>query len=193
MLAVGAFNHLNTLTRADDTVGGGSIGPAADGRIKPELAHFYDSVLTTSDSSDTSYTGTFGGTSAATPITCGHMGLIFQMWHEGTFPGFGHRASVFESRPYQTTARALAIHSAFRYNWSAPGAGPNSSINRNVQGWGMVDLARLLALAPTLYVENEAKNLLAAMPDNNAVAPAEARHLGCDGAAQVAREQHSSK
>ncbi len=159
VLAVGAFNHQNTLSRADDAVGGGSIGPAADGRIKPELAHFYDSVLTTTDTSDTAYTPTFGGTSAATPIICGHMGLIFQMWHEGIFPGFGHRASVFESRPYQTTARALAIHSAYRYTWTA--GGPNASINRNVQGWGCIDLARLLTLAPTMYVENEAKNLLA--------------------------------
>jgi hypothetical protein len=159
VLAVGAFNHQNTLARTDDTVGGGSIGPAADGRIKPELAHFYDLVLTTANTSDTGYTTSFGGTSAATPITCGHMGLLFQMWHEGLFPGFGQRASVFESRPYQTTARALAIHSAYRYTWTAGGS--NASINRNVQGWGSVDVARLMALAPSLYVENEAKNLRA--------------------------------
>jgi hypothetical protein len=159
VLAVGAFNHYNNLNRADDTVGGASIGPAADGRIKPELSHHYDSVLTTASTTDTAYTTGFGGTSAATPITCGYMGLIFEMWHQGLFPGYGQQATVFDSRPYATTARALAIHSAFRYNWNLGGS--NASINRNIQGWGVVDVARLLAMAPKLYVENESKSLRA--------------------------------
>ena len=159
VLAVGAYTHANNTSRADDTAGGASRGPAADGRVKPELSHHFDNVLATTSTSDTAYTATFGGTSAATPITCGYMGLIFQLWHEGGFPGFGQGTSVFASRPFATTARALAINSAFRYNWT--GAAPiNATINRNFQGWGSIDVANLLNLAPTLYVENEAKNLL---------------------------------
>ncbi len=45
---------------------GASIGPAADGRIKPDLAFFYDSIFSAHSASDTSYTQ-FGGTSSATP------------------------------------------------------------------------------------------------------------------------------
>ena len=44
MISVGGINHEDTLTKADDNWGGASIGPAEDGRIKPDLAHFYDDV-----------------------------------------------------------------------------------------------------------------------------------------------------
>lgn len=159
VLSVGGITHLNDLNRANDTWGGGSsIGPAADLRIKPELAHHYDNVLATTATSDTAYVA-FGGTSAATPITCGYMGLIHQMWHQGMFPGFGGASDVFASRPYFTTAKALAIHSAFRYNWT--GSPSNPTINRNVQGWGVVDVNRLQQLAPTMFIENESKSLRA--------------------------------
>jgi hypothetical protein len=171
VLSVGAFNHNNDTNRANDAQGGASIGPAADSRVKPDIAHHYDSVLTADSASDTAYTGTFGGTSAATPITCGYMGLIHQMWHSGLFPGHGQGASVFASRPRSTTAKALALHSAFRYNWT--GSPSNPTIRRTVQGWGVIDVNRLQQLAPTLYVENEAKALIAgqSMSYNFDVAP----------------------
>ena len=51
--------------------------------LKPDLAHFYDSVHTTTSTNNTAYTTSFGGTSAATPITAGHFGLFFQMWQIG--------------------------------------------------------------------------------------------------------------
>ncbi len=48
IVSVGAVYHHNTLTRDDDEWSyGASIGPAADGRIKPDLCHFYDDTLTT--------------------------------------------------------------------------------------------------------------------------------------------------
>lgn len=160
VLAVGGVVHSNDTNRNNDFwSNGASIGPAADGRIKPELANHYDNVLTTSNTSDTSYTATFNGTSSATPITAGYMGLIFQMWHTGIFPGYGQASTVFASRPPFTTARALAVHSAYRYAW---GTGtPTPSINRNVQGWGVIDIERLRQLAPSLYIINESRNLLA--------------------------------
>lgn len=134
ILAVGGIQHNNTLTRNDDGPSGASFGPAADGRIKPDLAHCYDSILCPSSSSDTSYTSGFGGTSGATPITAGAFGLLFQLWHNGTWAGHGGGASVFDSRPHSTTAKALMINTAYKYS--------TATINRNRQGWGMPDLTK---------------------------------------------------
>ena len=137
IVAVGGIKHKNTLTRADDQwTFGASIGPAADGRIKPDLAHFYDSVTTTSSS--TGYTNSFGGTSCATPITAGHFGLFFQMWHAGIF-GNPTAGSVFESKPHFTTAKAVLINTAESYNFS----GPNHDLTRVHQGWGTADVQKI--------------------------------------------------
>ncbi|MEM7587853.1 MAG: S8 family serine peptidase, partial [Acidobacteriota bacterium] len=117
IVSVGAFNHEGTADRCDDNWSfTASIGPAADGRVKPDLAFFFDSILSASGGSDTSYTF-FGGTSSATPQTSGHFGLLFQMWHEGVWAGHGGTADVFTSRPNMATAKALMINSAFRYDW----------------------------------------------------------------------------
>ncbi len=140
IVSVGGIRHQNTLTKSDDTwSSGGSTGPAADGRIKPDLTHFYDNIFTTSSSSDLAYTSSFGGTSGATPITAGHFGLMFQMWHEEVFPGFGGGATVFDSRPGLATAKALMINSAEQYAFS----GSSHDRSRDKQGWGMADLTRL--------------------------------------------------
>lgn len=153
IVSVGAVRHQNTANRSDDTWRrSGSTGPAADGRVKPDLMHYFDSIATTSGSNSTSYT-MFGGTSAATPITAGHFGLLFQMWHEGVWPGFGKKADVFSSRPQMATAKALMINSAWRYDWLQ--GGPNADIDRNVQGWGMPDVARLYSRARSTQVIDE--------------------------------------
>ncbi|UCH98296.1 MAG: S8 family serine peptidase, partial [Candidatus Aminicenantes bacterium] len=145
IVSVGGVRHYDTLTKTDDCwCSGASIGPAADGRIKPDVWHFYDYIRTTYYSSDTAYTNTFGGTSGATPITAGHMGLIFQMWADGVFaggPGLGR--DVFDSRPHFTTAKALLIHSAYQY----PFSGTSHDWTRMHQGWGMADVGNLYDLA----------------------------------------------
>lgn len=82
VVSVGGINHLDTLTRDDDFHFYASTGPAADGRIKPDLSHFYDAVETTSSAGPRAYT-TFNGTSASTPIVAGHFGLFFQLWGTG--------------------------------------------------------------------------------------------------------------
>ncbi|WP_246001536.1 S8 family serine peptidase [Allorhizocola rhizosphaerae] len=109
VVSVSGQYHRNTLARTDDAWSSGAlIGPAADGRLKPDLSHCYDQINTTSSASATSYTSTFGGTSGATPITCGNFGLLFQMWADGVFagsPGLGR--DVFDSRPHAATAKAL--------------------------------------------------------------------------------------
>ncbi|HJM57472.1 MAG TPA: S8 family serine peptidase, partial [Planctomycetota bacterium] len=72
IIAVGGVYHQDSLTKNDDSwSGGGSIGPAADGRIKPDLASYYDNILTTTIGGG--YTSSFGGTSGATPIIAGHL------------------------------------------------------------------------------------------------------------------------
>src|SRR6185503_20323605 len=91
ILSGGSVYHYNTLSTTDDHWGSGaSIGPASDGRVKPTLCAYYDQIFTTECCTSTSYDGTlggggFGGTSGATPIIAGHVGLFFQMWSEGIF------------------------------------------------------------------------------------------------------------
>ena len=145
ILSVGGVRHFNTLDRSDDAWSfGASIGPAADGRIKPDLWHFYDQTIAPSHVSNTAYTQ-FGGTSGATPITAGHMGLVFQMWADGVFNGLGPGLGrdVFDARPHMTTAKALLINSAFQYDFS--GTGDDKA--RNHQGWGMADVENLYRTA----------------------------------------------
>lgn len=141
VLSVGGQFHQNTLSRTDDRWNGGaSIGPATDGRIKPDVSNYYDRIDTTSSGSDTSYTTSFGGTSGATPITCGNAGLMFQMWADGVFDGGpGKARDVFATRPHAATAKALLINSATQY----PFTGTTADLTRTHQGWGTVNLQTL--------------------------------------------------
>jgi hypothetical protein len=152
VVSVGGVYHRNTLTKSDDAWNGGaSIGPAADGRIKPDLTHFYDSIFTTASTSDTAYTSSFGGTSGATPIVAGHFGLFFQMWHKGVLGNFAPGHTVFDSRPHFTTAKAVLINTAESY----PFSGLNHDLTRTHQGWGMPDLRNLHAWRNQLFLVNE--------------------------------------
>lgn len=141
IVSVGGIRHLNTLDISDDNWGfGASTGPAADGRIKPDLSHFYDSTLTPSSTGNTNYAN-FGGTSGATPITAGHFGLLFQMWADGIFSGGpGAGVDVFDARPHMTTAKVLMVNMATA--WPLSG-----DIVRTNQGWGRADVQRLYELA----------------------------------------------
>jgi hypothetical protein len=158
IMGIGGIRHSNNLNRLDDQ-SAGSTGPAADGRIKPDLSHHYDGIWTTSGSSG--YTTGFGGTSGATPTTVGNAALAFQMWHEGVFPGKGGGASVFESRPNMTTMKAMLINSAHHYDWNA--GGNNSNMVRLHQGWGMADVG-------TLY---ENRNSMMIIDETDVIAPFE--------------------
>lgn len=152
IVSVGGVNHRDTLTKSDDCwCSGGSIGPAKDGRIKPDLTHFYDNIFTTTNSSNTAYTSTFGGTSGATPIVAGHFGLVFQMWHEQVFAGFGGGATVFDDRPHMSTAKALIINSSDQYPFSSP----SEDHSRVKQGWGMPQLENLVDNSPQMLIVNE--------------------------------------
>jgi hypothetical protein len=154
IVSVGGIRHFSTLDRADDSwTGGASIGPSADGRIKPDLSFFYHQIFSASNGSDVSYTTGFGGTSSATPQTAGHFGLLHQMWHEGVWTGHGGGATVFDSRPHMATAKALMINAAYRYDWHTAGA--NADLDRFKQGWGTPDLRDLLDNADATTIVDE--------------------------------------
>lgn len=154
VVAVGGVNHRDTVDPADDAWAyGASVGPAADGRIKPDLAHFWDRTL--APSSDGAYTEDFGGTSGATPITAGLAGLFFQAWSQGLFGNVVKGRTVFEARPHFSTAKAMLINTASQ--WSFESAA--SDLGRCHQGWGRVDLRRMIDLRDRMLVVDETELL----------------------------------
>ena len=153
VVSVGGVFHRDTLSKGDDCwCGGASRGPASDGRIKPDLTHFYDSTLAATSSSTTAYTQ-FGGTSGATPIVAGHFGLLFQMWAEGVFGNPVSGGDVFEERPQFTTAKAMMIATASPYNFTGTSVANDKA--RVKQGWGMPDLRPLYDNRDKLFIINE--------------------------------------
>ncbi|QYO66931.1 S8 family serine peptidase [Leptolyngbya sp. 7M] len=150
-VSIGGIRHYNTADFQDDRwQSGASTGPAADGRLKPDLAHFYDSIFTTHNSSDSAYTTGFGGTSAATPITAGHFGIFFQMWHNGIF-GNPVSTSVFASRPKMSTAKAMMINTAIQWDMTISG----TDITRARQGFGRANVQNLYDLRNKMRIVNE--------------------------------------
>lgn len=153
VVSIGGVYHYDTLDTADDRWDrSGTIGPASDGRLKPDLAHFWDNVL--APASNGSYTQ-FGGTSAATPITAGYAGLVMQMWSAGVFGNPTPGATVFENRPHFSTAKAMLINSATQWLFN----GADHDLTRTHQGWGRVDVARLYELRNSIFVVNETRLL----------------------------------
>ncbi len=151
IVSIGGAWHFNTASTADDRWNGGaSIGPASDGRYKPELANCYDNITCPTSSSTTAYTTGFNGTSAATPITAGHFGLFFQMWHNGVFGNPAPATTVFDNRPKSQFAKAFMINNANQYTLPAP-----FDITRNVQGWGVVSLNNVYDNRQKLFYINE--------------------------------------
>lgn len=154
IVAVGGVNHFNDTNVTNDRwQNTASIGPAADGRIKPEFAFYYDSILCPTNTSDTAYTTGFGGTSAATPMTAGSFGLLYQLWGDGVFGNHALNNSVFANRPKSTTAKAIMINQANQYNNN--GSLPYFDISRYVQGWGLPNLQNVYTNANSMFIVNE--------------------------------------
>ncbi len=149
----GGIYHYDTLIKTDDEWSyGASIGPATDGRIKPDLCSFYDMIFTTTSGSPTAYTDAFGGTSGATPIIAGHFGLFYQMWSDGIFGNeVNPEGTVFENRPHMTTAKAMMINTADQY----PFNGTTEDKTRMHQGWGMPSEKNLYDLRDNFYIIDE--------------------------------------
>ncbi|MCP3903035.1 MAG: S8 family serine peptidase [Planctomycetes bacterium] len=152
MISGGGVNHYDTLTKDDDCwCSGGSTGPATDGRIKPDMCHFYDDTLTTTTGSSTSYTTSFGGTSGATPNICGYTGLFHEMWADGIFNNDIVPGTVFDNRPHMTTAKAAMINTSTQY----PFSGAGHDLGRHHQGWGMPDMQYMYDIREKMLVIDE--------------------------------------
>ena len=169
VISVGGVWHYDNANAADDTwaragASAASIGPASDGRIKPDLCGYYDAVqcgdLMGADGySTTDYTSSFGGTSAATPIVNGYLGLAQQLFTDGAF---GHRlplpaiaANRFANRPHMTTAKALLCSTAASYAFS----GADHDLARTHQGWGFPAVDKLWQNRAKTLVVDESETL----------------------------------
>lgn len=165
VLSVGAFRHYGTADPSDDVwlepgLSGGSIGPAEDGRIKPELSAFYDGILTTDAPG---YNSSFGGTSGATPIVNGYAGLTTQMYSLGLFGNPGAKSAsdgiaevtpwklLYNFRPHFTTVKALMVNSARQHDFS----GLSHDMTRVHQGWGMPSVEDLYENRQGMLVVDE--------------------------------------
>jgi hypothetical protein len=153
MVSGGAAYHYDTIDKSDDCwCSGASTGPASDGRIKPTFCFFYDDILTVGYPGNNDYTYGFGGTSGATPMTAGHVGLFFQMWSDGIFGNeVDPYGSVFENRAHFTTAKAMLINTAEQY----PFNGTSHDLTRMHQGWGMPNLQNMYDLKDDFYIIDE--------------------------------------
>lgn len=150
VFSIGGVRHNNNSNPNDDSwSGGGSTGPASDGRIKPTMCAYYDGIGTSdrtggSGYSSGSWTSSFGGTSGATPIVAGHNVIALEMYTDEILPGvglFGQALRVpggttHENRPHFTTLKALQVVNARQYSFTA-----SSSDNRREHcGWGFPNL-----------------------------------------------------
>jgi serine protease AprX len=153
IISVGALYHYNNCDPSDDRWNnGGSTGPASDGRIKPDLCAFYDAIDTTLVSSG--YTTDFGGTSGATPIVAGYVGLTLEMWTNGIFgntlPFPATPENRFVNRPHASTVKALMICSASPFELP-----PTTDASRMRQGWGFPSAKFLYDNRAVVHAINE--------------------------------------
>jgi len=153
IISGGGVYHYDTLDKSDDAWNGGaSIGPATDGRIKPTFTHFYDDIFTVTSGGSNAYTSSFGGTSGATPIIAGHVGLFFQMWSDGIFGNpVDPEGTVFENRAHMTTAKAMLVATADQY----PFSGTSHDKTRMHQGWGMPDVGKVYDMREKMFIIDE--------------------------------------
>lgn len=153
IISVGGLKHLDDALPGNDRwnqagdSGAASIGPAADGRLKPDIAAYFEAVRTTDLPGSAGYTSGdyafgFGGTSAATPIVAGHVGILQQMFTDGSFgnplPQPATPGNRFANKPHMTTSKALLCNTAEQY----PFAGATHDLTRTHQGWGFPSLER---------------------------------------------------
>jgi hypothetical protein len=142
VISVGALSHYNNQDKTDDRHTGyqGNRGPTDDGRIKPDIVGPYDSIYTTT--SGDRYTSGFGGTSGATPVVAGGVGLIYEMYRENHF-----KNNPGGTMPHASTVKAILIADAYQYEFSQG--------NRFAQGWGLVDVANVYNIGKNHLIDDE--------------------------------------
>lgn len=152
VISVGGIRHMDTLDTSDDSWNGdgfnASIGPAEDGRVKPDLHYWYDSIYTTAPGG---YTPSFNGTSAATPAAAGVLGLMVEMWSDNVWNSDPHGETVFQREPHASTIKALMVNNAQQYDFS----GSSHDLTRTHQGWGRPSARLAKERAATSFVVDE--------------------------------------
>ena len=160
VISCGGVMHGNNSSPFDDFWGGASTGPAFDGRIKPDIVAYSDQVLCGDRTGSLGYSATnyisyFGGTSAATPIVNGYVGLLQEMFTDGQFgnplPLPATPANRFENRSHMTTIKALLCNTAASYDFS----GADHNLKRVHQGWGFPNLRRAYDHRDSLVLVDE--------------------------------------
>lgn len=150
IVSVGGINHFNNTNWDDDRWNSGaSVGPAADGRIKPDLSNAYDGGTTTYTTTTTGY-ATFSGTSQATPITSGLFGVMYNIWGQGFFGNTCLGSNVFQNRPKASLAKAIMVNTARMYDVAV-----NVDTTRVRQGWGTASLQNLWDRRNNMFIVNE--------------------------------------
>jgi hypothetical protein len=162
VFSIGGVQHFDNSNPLDDSwaAGGGSTGPAADGRIKPDLCAYYDSILCSDLSGAAGYSANnwqtnFGGTSGATPIVAGHNAIAIQLYTDGILnnplPAPPTAANRFTNRPLAQTLKALQIANAQQYAFTAA-----STDNRRQHcGWGFPSLRNIYDNRNRTYIVPE--------------------------------------
>ena len=97
-----------------------SWGPCDDGRIKPDLVANGVGIYSTTAGTDSSYNGSYSGTSMATPNAAGSAALIQQLY-----------ATTYGQRPRASLLKALLIHTADDLG----NPGPDYKF-----GWGLINV-----------------------------------------------------
>lgn len=158
IVSVGGLYHLDTEQLHDDKwnqgSGRASTGPAHDGRIKPDLVGPYDLIYTTNVGNG--YRSNFGGTSGATPVVAGSVALVHEMVAKGVFAGV--------STPAPATIKAMLVASAEAYLptqvvHTNPVKTVGNVAQRDIQGWGLPDLAALHGAAASALIIDETVEL----------------------------------
>ncbi len=124
VFSIGGFDQFDNADPRDDSwaAGGGSTGPAADGRIKPTLSAYYRNIQTAAESGGIT---SFGGTSGATPIVSGLNALAIEMFASGAFPSAPQRVpngTLHQNRPHFTTLKTLQVANSAQYDFNAGSA-----------------------------------------------------------------------
>ncbi|MFO1076889.1 MAG: S8 family serine peptidase [Planctomycetota bacterium] len=167
IFSIGGVQHFDDSNPANDSylAGGASRGPAADGRIKPDLCAYYDAIATSDRTGTAGYStgnwyASFGGTSGATPICAGHNVLAIQMFTDDTgHPGVGAfgnplrnpGGSKHSNRPHFPTLKALEVTAASQY----PFTSSSTDNRREHQGWGFPNLQTMYDNRNSMFIIDE--------------------------------------
>ncbi len=162
MVAVGSLGHGNSLITSTFS----SVGPAYDGRIKPDIMAPGENVVSSSgDGDDTvppaqlnAVVVPLSGTSMATPAVSGGAALMRQYFMDGFYPS-GEKTVTDAMRPSGSLMKSVLLN----------GTVLNNTIPSNSQGWGRIWLDN------NLYFAGDQKQLRVwDLPNANGLATNEA-------------------